>query len=244
MKKLDDTLLLSGNDIPFEEARLIIHNPSIKEIGMYGEHIFHIGTQFLVFSKDRLSPEEQEKLKAINDFDLFYSVMISPEKAEHKISARKVLDILFPGAEIKIRQNQILIEYENTASSINSMNFDNFKNIISQMFCLNENNKGAYNPKDGLAKRIAEKLAKRQEKLAKAKGKDSQNICIYNQYASILSVGLHIDLNDILNYTVYQIRYQMKRFEMNQNFDMYIKSKLAGATDLDEVENWMGEISI
>ena len=32
---LDELLLLSGNDIPFEEGRLIIHCPKIKEIAYF-----------------------------------------------------------------------------------------------------------------------------------------------------------------------------------------------------------------
>jgi len=244
MIKLDETLLLSGNDIPFEKARLIIHNPSIKEIGMYGEEIFHIGSQFLIFSKNRLPEKDQKELMKVSDFDIFISIMNSPEKAEHKTNAKKVLNILFPGAEVKIRQNQILITNENTASSIDRQNFADFKDIITQMFCLNENSVAKYNPQDSFAKRIADKLAKRQEKLAKGKNRDGKGVCIYNQFVSILSVGLHIDLNDVLNYTVYQIRYMMKRFVMKQDFDMYVKSKLAGATDLDEVENWMEDFSI
>ena len=51
---LNDLLLLSGNDIPFESANLIIHQPTIKEIAYIGEDAFFTGCDFLKFSKDRL----------------------------------------------------------------------------------------------------------------------------------------------------------------------------------------------
>ena len=44
---LDSLLLLSGNDIPFIEANLTIHNPTLKEIGYVGEENFLNGYQLL-----------------------------------------------------------------------------------------------------------------------------------------------------------------------------------------------------
>ena len=37
---LNDLLLLSGNDIPFEQAQISIHQPTIKEIAYIGEENF------------------------------------------------------------------------------------------------------------------------------------------------------------------------------------------------------------
>ena len=47
---IDDLLLLSRADIPFEEAQITIHQPMIKEIAMIGEEAFHYGSKFLNFS--------------------------------------------------------------------------------------------------------------------------------------------------------------------------------------------------
>ena len=41
--KFDDLTLLSGIDIPFEEAHLIIHQPTLKEISIIRENNFFIG---------------------------------------------------------------------------------------------------------------------------------------------------------------------------------------------------------
>ena len=46
----NDLLLLSKNDIPFTQAQVNIHQPTIKEISFIGEESFHIGCQFLNFS--------------------------------------------------------------------------------------------------------------------------------------------------------------------------------------------------
>lgn len=36
----NELLYISGNDIPFEQAKVIIHQPTVKEIAYIGEKIF------------------------------------------------------------------------------------------------------------------------------------------------------------------------------------------------------------
>ena len=55
---IDDLLLISGNDIPFAEARLSIHQPSLKEIAYITEQRFWFGCEILRFDKENLSEEE------------------------------------------------------------------------------------------------------------------------------------------------------------------------------------------
>ena len=52
---LSDLLLLSGNDIPFPEAQVTIHQPTLKEIAYIGEEAFFLGCGFLDFSKNVLN---------------------------------------------------------------------------------------------------------------------------------------------------------------------------------------------
>ena len=51
IKMLNDLLLLSGTDIPFQQAQISIHQPTIKEISFIGEEAFFIGCALLNFSK-------------------------------------------------------------------------------------------------------------------------------------------------------------------------------------------------
>ena len=84
------------------------------------------------------------------------------------------------------------------------------------------------------------------EKFKKAKTKKSggkpQKIAIFSRYISILSVGNHKDINELMNYTVYQLLDEFTRFQKKQSFDAYVQAKIAGAKDLEEVENWMEDI--
>ena len=239
---LDELLLLSGNDVPFYEANISIHQPKLKEIGYIGENEFHIGSHFLIFSKDNLSEKDKVSLEGQSDFNIFMSVMNSREKAKHKTDALLVLALLFPTAKIKIEKDKILLQLENFSSSINNNNFNNFKQIINEIFCLKESDGDKeYNPADELAAKIAEKIKKGKAK-RQHKEENLEKISIYSKYISILSVGLQKSINDLLEYTVYQIRDEFKRFQLKQDFDIYKEAKLAGAQNLEEVTNWMDDI--
>ena len=243
--KLDPLLLQTGIDIPFSQARLTIHQPKLREISYVGEINFLIGAQFLLFDKNNLSSEDNLNLDSQSNFNIFMSVMSSREKAIHKTNALMVLALLFPEAKLIIEADKILLQLENFSSSINETNFNEFQNIIAQMFCLGEaGNDNDYNPGDALAKRIAEKIKKGKQKKSKLKPEDMEGErgSIYGKYISILSVGLKKDKNELSDYTIPQILDEFQRFVLKQNFDVYFKAKLAGAKDLEEVKNWMEDL--
>ena len=241
MEELNELLLLSGNDIPFRMGQCSIHQPRLSEIAYIGEEAFQIGSRFLLFDKDNLQLEDKSGLENQSNFHIFMSVMNNTQSAKHKTDAMMVLTLMFPNAEVKIDKDKILLQLENFESSINEYNFDEFQDIVRQMFCLDSmGGDGQFNPADALAKRIAEKMKKRQQKLAEMKGE--QKINLFGRYVSILAVGLQMSMNELMNYTVYQIFNKIERFRMKQEFDIYIQAKMAGAKDMEEVKNWMEDI--
>lgn len=239
----NELLLLSGKDIPFIEAQVNIHQPTISEISYINEENFFAGTQFLTLSKNKLNDEDKIGLENKSDFEIFMSIMCSKEKIKYKNSVLMVLALLFPDYQLKFTNKEILMVSEKGSTRINNTNYDTFKDILICMFELNELGAevGDYNPIDKRATKIAEKLKKHKEKIAKQKS-ESQKIAVLSRYASILSIGLKMDINIFMNYTVFQLKDAIKRFNKKQEFDLYVKSRLAGAQDLDEVDNWMDDI--
>ena len=243
---LSDLLLLSGNDIPFPEARVTIHQPTLKEIAYIGEETFFIGCGFLDFSKNLLSETDKINLVNYNDFDIFMSIVINQNKDVKRSveAAFLVLNLIFPLYEISVRDNLIILKQEKEEYVINSNNFAKFKEIISTMFNLKlgQGNLEDYNPSGDMAKRIAEKFKKRHEqlnKIAKEAFGDGKRIAILSRYVSILAVGLQKDFNDLMQYTVYQLYDEFQRFQLKVQWDAYIQARMAGAKDLEEVDNWM-----
>jgi len=240
----NELLLLSGNDIPFAQARINVHQPKIKEIAFIGEEAFHLGVQFLNFSKDTLSIQDKTVLKDKSDFEIFMAIANNKDSKKFKTNAILVLNLLFPDYQIKFSPEGIFFKKEEFESGITDFNFDIFKDILSNIFCLKhrdlDNDK--YNPADDRAKKIAEKFNKAKQR--KNKNISSEKIAIFSRYVSILAIGLKKDMNELMNYTVYQLFDEYHRFKLKQDFDMYIKMKLAGASDIEEVEDWMKDIHV
>ena len=92
-----------------------------------------------------------------------------------------------------------------------------------------------------MANRIAEKFKKRHEKLIKISNEQTKikNVSILSRYASILAVGLHLSLNEIMQWTVCQLYDEFQRFQLKVQWDAYIQARMSGAKDLEEVDNWM-----
>lgn len=244
---ISELLLLSGNDIPFTEAQINIHQPTIKEIAYIGEESFFIGCELLNFSKDILAEKDRNNLEDKTNFEVLMSIMENRDIAmqKSKTCANMVLMLIFPSYEICIKSNSICLKKDKEVHYINNKNFESFKQILTSMFCLKfEGNQAQqkYNPANKAAEKIAEKLKKGQEKIDDLKGKKEQKIAVLSRYVSILAVGLQKDCNSLLQYTVFQLYDEFRRFELKQDFDINLKARLAGAKDLDEIEDWMKDI--
>lgn len=244
---LNELLLLSKNDIPFIPAQISIHQPTLKEIAYIGEEAFYSGCEMLQFSKDNLKEEDRINLEQYTNFDILMSMInmkdISIQK--NKTCMLMVLSLIFPEYRITFNKHAIVLskgEKDNLEEHIlDNSNFEQFKEIVVQMFCLNFGQEDSdYNPGGALSKKIAEKLKQRKNKLMEQKG--DQKISILSRYMSILAVGQQKDMNDYLNYSVYQLFEEFTRYELKINYDLYFQAKLAGAQDLKEAEDWMKDI--
>ena len=210
----NDLLLLSGNDIPFIGAQATVHQPTIKEIAYLGEENFYTGCEFLRFSKDNLDDEDKIHLEHYTNFDVLMSIMKEQNITiqRNKTCVLMLLTLLFP-------------------------NYNEFLDILNSMFCLKVSSDNEYNPSGDIAKRIADKLKKRHQKLAEKNSEPVKKVAILSRYVSILSVGEQKDMNSFMQYTVYQLFDEFKRYELKMSYDFYFQAKLAGAKDLQEVDD-------
>ena len=241
-------LLLSGADIPFVEGTVTIHQPSIYEISLIGEEALFAGCEMLRFSKDILTSEDKVILFNYTDFNILMSIM-NDNSASMKSSvscAKQVLQLIFPWYEVVVDKTAILLLDANdkftTCGQINDTNFLQFKEVISEMFCLKQaSTTHDYNVQGDLAKKIAEKFKRRQQQLAELSPK-SDKIAIFSRYISILTVGEHKDMNSFMKYTVYQLFDEFQRFQLKMGYDIYFKARMAGAKDMKEPEDWMKDL--
>ena len=247
---LNDLLLLSGNDIPFSAAEITVHVPTIKEIGLIGEELFFMGIQFLNFSKDNLVDVDQREMQQFSDFQILMSIATNNDLnvRTSRAAAEMVLTLLFPEYKITFLPIAIALFKDEKNYFINQDNFDEFKEILTQVFCLTDifgqQVQPSYNPGNAVAERLAKQFERYHKKIKEIKSQstDGQKVSILSRYISILAVGEHKDINSLVNYTIYQLFDEFTRFNLKQQSDMYIQAKMAGAKDLQEVENWMKDI--
>ena len=239
----NELLLLSGNDLPFPEARITIHQPTIKEIAYIGEENFYTGCEFLRFSKDKLSDEDKIHLESYTNFDVLMSIMKEQNITimRNKTCVLMVLALIFPEYKIELENNIILSKGEEKFV-IDNQNYTNFLDILNSMFCLSTSDENKYNPSGDMAKKIADKLKKRHQQLAETQNDRPNKVAILSRYVSILAVGQKKDINSFMQYTVYQLFDEFKRYELKLNWDIYLQAKMAGAKDLKEVDDWMKDI--
>lgn len=243
----NELLLLSGNDIPFIEAQITIHQPTIKEIAYIGEEVFFTGCELINFSKNLLSEKDKVILENKTNFDILIAILKERNAVmqRNRNCVEMVLALIFPLYTIDIDDlNSAIVlqrEGEEEYHRIDNTNFEIFKHIFNSMFAFSKNEIRDYNPSGEIAKQIAQKLQQRHQKLAELK-EEQKKIDILSRYVSILTVGEHKDMNMLLNLTVYQLFDEFERFKLKMNYDIYFQAKMAGAKDLKEVEDWMKDI--
>ena len=162
------------------------------------------------------------------------------------LSAELVLSLIFPEYELMKMPTMLVLSKEVDGKKeqcwINNDNFEQFKKIIKQMFCLDTlGGAGDYNPADKLAEKIANKLRDRHKKLQQKTGDGEKSINILSRYISILILGNRHTYSELMQYTVYQLFDQFRRFEKKYSYDAWFKAKLAGAENLEDVDNWMSD---
>ena len=247
---IDGLLLLSKNDIPFISAELNIHQPTLKEIGLIGEDAFFTGAQFLTITKEDLLDLSPEDAAKITNFDIFIRLIqdSAPASKFNKICAESLLTIMFPDYKIVFLPSMLAFVQENENHIINRENFDEFQDILKKICCLDalnvEKGQRKYDPANQHASLIVEKIKKGRAKLAQQQSAQhgGQKISILQRYISILSVGEQKDMNSLLEYSVYQLFDEFNRYSLKEQSDFYLEAKMAGAKDLQEVDNWMKDI--
>lgn len=237
--------LLSKNDILFAPANIYIHPPTLKEIGFFErQQYFFEGCQYLTFSKDKLSIQDKKSLQNLSNFDILMTIIMSKQFSATQAYKHfmEVLALLFPQYKINFLPTSIILSQGENRNIIDRENYDTFSQVIKEIFCLNEVfGEQKYNPSGPMAKKLVQKFKQRQKLLSKKKGED---ISILQQYASTLAIGQRIDINTIMQYTVYQLFDQYHRYQLQLGFEMYMDARLAGAQGLTEPDSWMDDIYI
>lgn len=230
--------LMTGTDIPVPSCQITIHQPSIKEIGMIGEKEFFTGVQCLCIEKT-MYVQDESLLSTTSNFQIFMTIMSEQQEVEKKKNVLAVLKLLFPKHNPIFTPRAILLNHTDGNVIIDENNFEDLQEVFQQIFCLSATSQQAFNPANEAAKKIADKLMRARQKVAAQKKAEEGEGSVFAQYLSVITVGLHIPLQQVADLTMYQIYDLMERYSLYTNWDLDIRSRLAGGKPDSKPDNWM-----
>ena len=234
--------LMTGVDIPIPEIQAAIHQPTLKEISMIGEENFFIGLQTLVINKNMILMGKTG-LENTSNFQIFMTIMKEKETADKKEAAKQVLMLIFPKHQAIFTPNSIILNQEGGQSIIDENNFEIFQSVISDVFCIKSGpmDQGTFNPADDKAREIADKLMRGRQRVAAQKGGSKGSS--FARQISILTIAANsMSLSEAINLTMYQLYDLMERYSLHLNWELDVKTRLAGGKPDSKPEDWMKDL--
>lgn len=235
--------LMTGVDIAVPELQLTLHQPSIKEISLIGEQEFFIGIQVLTVKKN-LYIQDEAILAQTSNFQIFMTMINEKQMADKKMAVLQVLSLIIPKFKVVFTPRSMILNSPEVNITIDEDNFEFLQSVLIAQFCLSGSGQESFNPKGKKANEIARKLMKARQKVAAQKAAEGgSDKSMFNQYLSILTVGLNsMSLFDLMKLTMYQLYDLIERYMLYINWDIDIRSRMAGAKNDKPVENWMKQI--
>lgn len=235
--------LMTGIDLPIPELQTTIHQPTIKEISLIGEQDFFIGIQLLCIKK-QMYIQDENLLNNTNNFQIFMAIMNEKQVAEKKAAVQSVLTLLFPQSNVIFTPRSIVLNSSQSNVTIDEGNFEILQQLLNDQFCLKGSGQEQFNPEGKKAKEIAQKLMRARQRVAEQKMQSEEvGGSMFSQYLSILTVAIgSMSLKDLCDLTMYQIYDLIERYTLYLNWDLDIRSRLAGGKPDKPAENWMKNI--
>lgn len=235
--------LMTGIDLPIPELQTTIHQPTIKEISLIGEQDFFIGIQLLCIKK-QMYIQDENLLNSTNNFQIFMAIMNEKQTAEKKTAVQQVLTLLFPQSNVIFTPRSIVLNSPQGIVTIDEGNFEILQQLLNEQFCLKGSGQEQFNPEGQKAKEIAQKLMRARQRVAEQKMQgEGGSGSMFSQYLSILTIAIgSMSLTDLSNLTMYQIYDLIERYTLYLNWDLDIRSRLAGGKPDKPAENWMKNI--
>ena len=221
-------LYLSGQPVQVKPCNVAITQPKIKDIVVFGEDEFLIGLNLFGHPENLTNPMKQgnSELIQFNDFQLLL-VAIKQEPLI-KSNVLNFLKLICPNYEIDITDSAIEFrieqgEIKRTVGMINTFNFEAFQEVVNDLFEATNMSESEpdYNPANDAAAAIAEKIKKGRARKNKMNADKEGPQSLFGRYASILSIGMQMDIEIFFNYTPFQLYDAFNRYFAKVNSDFY-----------------------
>lgn len=255
----------SGGPIVIQGCNVVVEQPKVKDILMFGETSFFTALEILS-NIDKFADtikEDNPEFSEINSFQMLIEILQHPEFDSLRQELYMFFSLVTPQYTIKFDKTGIkfLVHDEEqdkdiTRGMVNQMTYSQFSETLRELFssetAIISNNLDYHvdaNNKQAVA--LEKKLREGREKVARLKGeqrKSSEKASLLANMCSVLAVGLGQKVTDFLELTPFQLYNTFHRWLLKRQYDMYEQGVLlnpwASSDDVKEEDipkEWTGD---
>lgn len=243
--------LLAGLPIPVSQANIAVRQPSVKEIIAFGEDDFLVDVGMFTNVDALVGPIKKSgdsRLQTLSDFQILMSIIENDTSVRRSVEG--LFDLILSDYKYKMDAGGFLFSTEESAGRfigrLRPSDMDEFAKVLKELFIPYGTQEEEYNPVNDRAAEIAEKLRRGRRKLNELKQKNDDGAnSLFATDISILSVGLQMDVNVLMNYTPFQLYDAFTRYTRKQVYDFYQKvatTPFMDVSNVDAPDNWLDSL--
>lgn len=236
--KIDELQLFYGKPLIFKDICLI-YSPTLGDIAQIGVEKFYQYIGILTITKEKMKMEE-------NIPEIVYLMLSSLSNEDFRRELNNAFMFFIKEPITVIPEIQILqIGELSEKRFLNQENFPLFQHYIRTICLLDLNDLFESNDINEHTRRIKEKIRKGQQKVAeiKRKGGNEDGLDLIDLISSFLLRSSTVDINTIWDMSYYMFQTQFKRMQMAEEYDVNLRSALAGAKiPKDKMKYWIRKI--
>lgn len=227
---MSELSLLKGK--PLQLGSFNIYSPTLEEIEEITEDMYYKYVLAISIGKENLS--NVDDMGKLEDYDLLvYYFQENGNTYCSKCDSRKNI---FNGLYLFTRQSfyfaeidgeLTFISMDNPSFVINRGNYGEFRNIIKTLACIPTKQEQKYASEK--AKEIADKIRKSKQIVNKSKGNTEDLLELSDLISVFVANNGNYNLLNVWTLTFWQFQNQFKRMQMLEEYDINIRSLLAGA---------------
>ena len=126
--------LMAGSDIPIPECKLVLHQPSIKDISFLGEDSFFKGVQTICLYKSMFT-QDKDVLENINNFQIFMTVINDKTTVDKKEAVQQLFLLVFPQYKVMFSPRSLIFQKDQEMISVDESSFDFLQEMMRIVFC-------------------------------------------------------------------------------------------------------------
>ena len=217
-----------------------IHSPKLKDIANIGEDIYNQYLSILLFDirhlKNDINPKDFEELEKLHPLETISLKAYYDEN--FKDLFLEALSFFF--YEKANYYNGVFYFDENRV-----FNHENFEQVIYLIKYINliTDKTSEVKYANDKAKEIADKIKAAQEKVNKVKAKQGVALSLFDLISAFAANSYSVNLMTVWDMTVYQFNDQFKRMQLIEEYDINIRSILAGADPKKvTINHWVSKI--